>query len=129
MAHKCDNCDHCKILKKKLEIYEKCMKDLRELENNDNDRETFIDLEASIIITKDNDGNQVKKIKSELSESILVIDKGKDLNELSKKEQAIIQEQDNYRAYTQTKNATDKLGTVYSVCYYAVSIGKMIMFL
>lgn len=127
MAHKCDNCQNCNILKKKLEIYEKCMKDLRNLESDDN--ETFQDLGESIIIAKDNEGNLNKKIRSELSESILVIEKGKNLDELSKKEQTVINEQDNYRAYDQTKNATDKLGTVYSICYYGLSIGKMIMFL
>lgn len=126
MAHKCNNCDTCKILKKKVEIYERCMKDLKELREEEKE---IIDLEQSVILEKDNFGNLAKKIPSDLSESILVVDKGKKLSELSKKEQAAIKEQDNYYAYDQTKNITSQASTVYKATYYALSICKWVMVL
>ena len=124
MAHKCDDCGHCKILKKRLDIYEKCMKELQELDEENYGN--FQNLEESIIISKDNNGNINKKIYSNLGESILVIEKGKKLDELNKKEQNVIMEQDNYRAYEQTIKASERVNTIMS---YVLRIGKFILFI
>lgn len=125
MAHKCDTCEHCNVLKKKLAVYEKCFQELKEIDDQHSGQ--FQDLEESIIIFKDTEGNLNKKIHSDLGESILVIEKGKNLSELNKKEQDAIKEQDNYRAYEQTKKATEKINSTYSVISYVLGLGKIIL--
>ncbi len=70
-----------------------------------------------------------KKVKSDLTESFLVIDHGKNLNELNKKEQNIIKEQDSYSKYQNTNAYCQKASGLYKIAYYAISIGKWFILL
>lgn len=122
MKHNCsEKCSNCKNLKKKLELYENFMKgvnDMKDIETDDNP------LAESMIFEKDNYGNLNKKVKSDLTESFLVIENGKKLEELNKKEQDIIKEQDSYSNYQNASAYCQKASGLYKVAYYALSIGK-----
>lgn len=84
-------------------------------------------LEESIIIAKDNFGNQTFKINSELSESFLVIEKGKNLNELSKHERNALKELDDLHNFQKNKEYLNKASGIYTFAYYLVGIGKWIL--
>jgi len=129
MSHKCDNCDNCKILQKKVVLYENFIKDMRLLETEEggNKSRNKIDLEESIIIEKDIEGNRNMKVRSDLSESFLVIDKGKKLEELPIREQNAIVEQDNLHNYIVAKEYVDSAKSKYAVVRYALKIGKWFM--
>jgi len=122
MEHKCNN---CKVLQKKVELYEKFFKEMKALEaeekNNDMNNNP---LGESIVIKKDKNGDKNMKINSNLSESFLVINGGKNLKELNQKDQAIINEQKNLHDYTSAKKYVEKANGVYSVIRYIVGIGK-----
>ena len=124
--HNCNNCANCKNLKKKLELYEKLMSDMKELEAHD---PSYNPLAESVIVEKDNYGNINKKVKSDLTESFLIVDHGKNLSELSKREQQVILEQDSYHKYKKTTEYLQKANGVYGVAYYALSIGKWFLLL
>jgi len=117
-------CNNCPNLEKKLKIYEQFVNALKETDEEDLNK---CILDESIIIEKNNDGNFEKKIKSNLSESILIVDKGKNLDDLNKKEQASIGEQDNLAAYQNTINYSQKGVTIYTVGYYTVAVAGSIV--
>lgn len=120
------SCNNCHNLEKKLKIYEQFVSALKETDEEDLHQ---CILDESIVIGKNNDGNFEKKIKSNLSESILIVDKGKKLDELSKIEQKSIKEQDNLAAYQNTIDYSQKGVTIYTVGYYTVTIaGSIIKF-
>lgn len=108
--------------KKKLEIYNKFIKEIQELEDKNI-------LAESMIIEKDNYGNLNKKVKSDLTESFLVIETGKNLKELNKRDQDIILEQDSYAKYQNINNYYQKANGLYKIGYYALSIGKWLILL
>lgn len=60
-------------------------------------------LSDQIYSEKDNSGNTNYKLNSELNESYLVIDSGKNLEELDKAEYNAINSQNNYHYYTNIK--------------------------
>ena len=127
MAHQnCSNCSSCKKLKKKLDIYEKLVQDMKEIDNNDNSHNS---LRESVIIEKDNYGNINKKVQSDLSESFFIVDHGKNISELNKKEQNIILEQDSYHKYKKTNEYMQKASGVYGAAYYVLRIGKWFLLL
>lgn len=107
-----------KILHKKLELYEKFFKDLKELES----LEKINPLENSIIVENN-------KVKSNLSESFLVIEHSKKVEELPSKEINIITEQDNLHNYNKAKEYAEKTNYVYSVAKYVIGIGQWIILL
>ena len=108
-----------KILHKKLELYEKFFKDLHDLEALERPTNS---LENSILIENN-------KVKSNLSESFLVIDHGKKLEELPIKERTVINEQDNLHNYKKTKEYVEKTNYVYSIAKYVVGIGQWVVLL
>lgn len=108
------------MLQKKLDLYEKFVKDLKELEHEENKHKTY--LEDSILIEN-------HKVKSDLSESFLVIDYGKNLEELSKSESCAIHEQNNLHNYNKAKNYVEKTSNVFSAIKYVVSISKWLLFI
>jgi hypothetical protein len=114
------NCKNCKLLERKIQIYEKCLKDIHEI-----DQEMIGELEASILI----DQNYDQKIKSNLSESFIVIDEGKKLVELNKKEQYAINEQNNLHNYIKATTYADKANTIYGKISYVLSFGNWIALL
>ena len=121
MDHECPNCI---IMKKKIMLYEKFFEEMKKIEEEEilNGQS----LTESIMIEKDNNGVLNKKIKSNLTESFLVIDKGKELTHLSQKEQDILNEQTNLHNYNQVKKNVGVAGTVLS---YVVSVGKWLAIL
>ena len=127
MSHQCNNCDNCKKLKKKLDTYEKFMKELQELDKSE--IKYTNPLQESVIVEKDNFGNINKKVRSDLSESFLIVDKGKNLLELDKKEQQVILEQDSYHKYKNTSDKLQKANGVYKAARYVIGIGKWLIFL
>ncbi len=137
MNHKynnCYNCQNCKILSKKIELYENFINDMRKLDeelfnNGFNNEFNNKSLEESIIIEKDNHGNRNMKVRSDLSESFLVINNGKNLEELSKRDKSAIDEQDNLYNYNQAKEYVDKTNNVVSWGYYVIKWGKWLMFI
>jgi hypothetical protein len=118
------NCNDCDIFKKKLEVYEKCFNDLRNIDNIQ-EKNTF--LEESIIVEKDNVGNRVMKIPSDLTESFLVVDKGKNLNELNKNEEYGLKCQNDLHDYQKTKDYFKKAHGLYSFSYYVLKLSKWIL--
>ena len=124
--HKCNNCDNCKKLKKKLDTYEKFMNEIKELDKS-TIKHNRNPLEESIIVEKDNFGNINRKVRSDLSESFLIVDKTKDLSELDKKEQQIILEQDSYHNYKNMSNKMQKANGVYKVVGYVFKYGKWLL--
>jgi len=129
MKHNCsNNCSSCKNLKKKLDMYENFVKDMHNEERN-NHNHNYNPLAESVIIEKDNSGNQVKKIRSDLSESFMVVEKGKNMQELNKKEQDIIKEQDAYSNYQNTNAHFKKANGAYKAAYYVLSVGKWLLLL
>ena len=128
MTHKCDKCNNecnnCDILQKKVDIYERFFKEMKQLEEEENKYKSAEALTDSIYIEKDMDGNRHMKVKSNLSESFILIDKGKDLTELNKKDQNIINEQKNLHDYVTTKEYVEQANGVHKVIRYVVGIGK-----
>ena len=131
MKHNCsNNCSSCKNLKKKLDMYENFVKDMQKLEIiEERNNSHYNPLEESVIIEKDNSGNQVKKIRSDLSESFMVVEKGKNMQELNKKERDIIKEQDAYSNYQNTNAHFKKANGAYKAAYYVLSVGKWLLLL
>lgn len=131
MSHKCDNCNNCKLLQRKIDLYEKFIKDMKilESEGGGNTSGNKIDLEESIIIEKDIEGNRNMKVRSDLSESFLVVDKGKKLEELPRREHNAIVEQDNLHNYIVAKEYADNIKSKYAIVRYAFKIGKWFMLL
>ena len=110
-------------LKKKVEIYEKCLNDLKNLDE-------LPDLENSIIIVKDNEGNMVKKIPSDLSESFLIIDdNGKETYEMTDQEINNVDSQNNLHDYNSAKKYFQKAGVLYSFAYCVFKFGKWVLLL
>lgn len=118
-----DNCIHCDTLNKKIELYEKLIKDLHEIDKNEKysitddghmKRQKDINLEESMYIDRDNYGNRHIKVRSDLSESFMVIDNGKQLSELSKNELNAIKMQDDLHNYNTAKNYFDRGDDIYS---------------
>lgn len=109
-------CKNCAKMRKKILIYDKFFQEMKKLED-----ETVDHLEESIIIQRNDQGITHKTIHSNLTESFLIIDKGKDLRHLNLKEQAVINEQTNLHHYNQIK---DKVGVASTVIGYVVSVGK-----
>ena len=121
MDHECLNCT---IMKKKIMLYEKFFEEMKKIEEEEIINRQY--LTESIIIEKDNHGIFNKKIKSNLTESFLVIDRGKDLTHLNQKEQNVLNEQTNLHNYNQVKQ---KIGIVSTVVGYVVSVGKWLAIL
>jgi hypothetical protein len=113
-------------MQKKLDIYEKFIKELQEIDKKD-EQYNYNPLEESVIIEKDNFGNINKKVRSDLSESFLIIDKGKDLKELNKSEHAIIKEQDSYHKYKNTTEYLSRADGVYKTIGYIIKYGKWLL--
>ena len=119
-------CDNCENIKKKLELYDNFVKEMKHLEIKD---EYSGSLGESIIIEKDNYGHNVKKVPSDLTESFLIVENGKNINELNKKDQAVLKEQDSYYNYKNTSNHFQKANIVYKGIYYTLSVGKWLLLL
>ena len=123
--HKCNN---CRIMQKKILLYENFFKEMKKIEDEENRNNIMHKnatiLDNSIIIERDLEGYTNKKVPSDLSESFLIIDKGKDLTHLSQKEQKAICEQDNLYNYNEIKKYSEKASIVGNVLGYVWSIGK-----
>ena len=105
-----------KLLRKKLQLYEKFVNDLKELELDN--------------LAKKEENKEIKE--STLSESYMVVETGKNLKELPNRELKQIKEQDNLYSYNKIKEYVDKTNTIASfVKYvqYGVSIGKWLLFI
>lgn len=114
--------------KKKLELYEKFIKELKSINIESTNIENINNtdsLRESIIIEKDNS----KKLRSDLTESFMVIENGKDLKELNKRDLDIILEQDSYAKYQNANYYCQKANGLYKIGYYALSIGKWFILL
>lgn len=118
-----NKCKNCQVLEKKIRAYEKCLMEIKELDKN-------IDLTQSMILEKDLNGIR-KTVKSDLTESFMVIEDedGKTIDDLNKKEQNVIHEQDNLHNYLHAKTYMDKLSVPYTIISYALGIGKWFAFI
>ena len=121
----CNNCPSCLKLKKKIEIYEKFMDQIKEVEETDS-KHIF---EDSIIIEKDNYGDKIKKLRSNLGDSFLIIDNCKELDELDNSEYDAIHQQNKFRNWQEAEKVMDKAGIMYTVGKYALSLGKWFLIL
>ena len=78
-------------------------------------------LYESVIIDKN-----TKKVKSDIGESFLVIESGKDLSEVDIKEYNAIVEQDELVNFIKAKNYIKKTGYLYSIGSTVVKVGAFI---
>ena len=135
MEQKCNNhnnhnnhntCDNCRIQQKKIELYENFFREMKILENEEKMIKNANNnmMENNIIIDKDENGNRITKLKSNLSESFIIVDHGKNITELDKKDQFVINEQKNLHDYAETKQYVEKANGIYSVVKYVINIGK-----
>lgn len=120
MDHKCPNCE---IMKKKITLYDNFFHQMKMIEE-DEIQILNNNLSDSIFIEKDNNGILHKKLKSNLTENFLIIEKGKNLSHLSQKEQYILNEQTNLHNYNQIQHYTDKIGVVGTILKKTISWGK-----
>ena len=111
-------------LKKKVEIYEKCLNDLKNLDD-------LPDLENSIIIVKDNEGNMVRKIPSDLSESFMIIENEnrREDYEMTDHEINNVKSQNSLHDYNSAKKYFQKAGVLYSFAYCVFKFGKWVLLL
>ena len=114
----CKN-NELKKAKRKLEKYEQAMKLLMDdsiLQQTDDG------LYESVIITKNMDGEVIKKHNSKLGESYIIIDKCKDINHLNNKEKYAIDEQDNLKNYEIAKQYANKGTYLYGAVGFATKV-------
>ena len=114
-------------MQRKLLLYEKFFAEMKKIEQEEGTNNDL--MYESIIIEKDLEGNRNKKVPSDLSESFLIIDRGKDLTHLSQKEQRAINEQDNLHNYNKVKKYSEKASFVGNVLGYVWGIGKWLAFI
>jgi hypothetical protein len=76
----------------------------------------------SVILDKNMEGELIKKHDSKLGESYIIVEKGKDLKQLSNKEKRSIDEQDNLRNYEVAKTYANKGTYFYGVIGFATKI-------
>jgi hypothetical protein len=107
------------ILQKKLDLYEKFFKEMKEIEL----------LEAQYDNPDNFDIIENDKIRTNLSNSILVINKGDKILELPQKDQNAIHEQDNLHNFLKAKTYLEKTSKVYSTLKYIINAGKWLLFL
>lgn len=132
MSHKCssgDSCNKCQVLEKKLQAYEKFMHEMKEIDDIGEPMSGNSLLEESVIFEKDNEGNIEKKVRSELTESILVLDHMKNVETAYKKEREIIKEQDNLASYDRVIHCTEKATGVYTAGTVILSMVRFALFL
>lgn len=121
-------------MKKKIEKYKETLNylldenlnDTNYINNTSNTDDNYdnSDLYESIIIYKDNDGYTQKKINSNLGESFLIVENGKDLSELNKNELRAVNKQNNLRKYEKIKKYVKKTNSVYGIISSVAKIGK-----
>ena len=125
-----ESCIKCKSAeldraKKKLTKYEQALKLLMD---ESIIQEAYIgpdkssNLYESVIIDKNLEGEVIKKHGSKLGESYIIVDKCKNINELSKKEKQSIDEQDNLRNYEVAKTYANKGTYLYGVIGFATKV-------
>ena len=116
MSHKCNSssCHKCQVLEKKIQAYEKFMTEMKDIEDVGAPVSGNSMLEESVIFERDCDGNLEKKVRSDLTESVLVLDSMKKVDDAYKKERDIIKEQDNLASYDRLVSCTDKATGVYT---------------
>jgi len=100
-------------LKKKLKKYDEVLRTLAVDEGDDNDKELY----KSVLVYNPVDGQDKKMLPTELGESFLVLDEGKDLDELNKNEQNAIEQQTYLSRADRTKRYLRQLNNSYGwVC-------------
>lgn len=115
-----------KKAKKKIDKYEKAMKILLD---DSVIQETFVgsdrssNMYESVIFEKNIDGEMLKKHNSDLGESYIILEKGKNIDHLSNKERRAIEEQDNLKNYENTKKYVNKGTYLYGAIRIATKIG------
>ena len=109
-----NECINCLILTEKIKIYEKCLEDL-------------LQLDKKII---HNHNTERPNDFSDLSDSIFIINKCTNLDEIKLKDRKSITEQDNLATYYETKKYTEKytekIGGIYNIVSYIINMSKWI---
>lgn len=78
-----------------------------------------INMNESIILEKDSDGNFVNKLKSNLSESFLVVDKEKDIRELNRNQYNRILDQNTFHTFNNAVSYINRMTNLGSIFRYA----------
>ena len=107
-------------LRYKLQKCEDLLKELLE-EKNDSDSENEIFMEEN------NDGHFDKKIYSDLGESFILLEEFKDLDELDRREQKLLKEQDNLKNYEKNKKYFNKFISAYGLGIIVTNIGRFLI--
>lgn len=123
-----DSCHKLKELKRKVECCQNLLNEvtdaIQQMENKDDDKK---DLEDSIIIETDNDGYEKKKVITDFGDSFLIMENGKDIEELDKKDQKVIYAQNDFYRYRKTVDAAKGVGNTYCTANIVIGIGKWIL--
>jgi len=104
-------------MQRKLDLYERFFDEMKQIEEEEAKMCHKSMLEA-----------QYKKNNEKIEENFIYLDEFRDLNELSMKEQKIINEQNNLHNYDNLKTTINKYQNVYSVAKYFTYIPKWMPF-
>jgi hypothetical protein len=104
------------IRSRKIELYEKFFEEMKALEQQ----------ELNIIYTAE---LQLQKEGKNMTEDFIYLDEMRDLKDLTRKEQAIINEQENLYNYNKIKEKLNKYENVYSFAKYLTYVPKWIPFI
>jgi len=119
------SCDKCKCIsmKNKLNKYKEMIKDLIDYNELDDNNDIMT---QSIIVEKDNEGNYFTTVKSNLDENFLVLNDGKDLDELTRVEYNSINQQNNYYKLNKITKYINNFNLINSLSSTVINIGKYI---
>jgi len=110
-------------MKNKLNKYKEMIKDLIDYNELDDNNDIMT---QSIIVEKDNEGNYFTTVKSNLDENFLVLNDGKDLDELTRVEYNSINQQNNYYKLNKITKYINNFNLINSLSSTVINIGKYI---
>lgn len=135
----CNDCEQknkrISVLKKKLAVYEDLINEIKEEEElidqkenkyskNHDPTSRITNLTESIIVEVDDHGRSDKKLKSDLSESFLIVEDQKDIESLPKEEQNALNEYRNFQKYDATVGYMNEGITVYKTTRFFLDMAR-----
>jgi hypothetical protein len=108
-------------LKKKIKRYEEILKEIEDDEENE--------LLQSSIFERNKNGTIQKVVRSNLGSGFLVLDQGRDLDELNKSTYNAIAKQDSYSQYKRVEQNVKEAGGVYAWTTYMFGIANLVWLL
>ncbi len=133
---RCIKCKDIELKKAQMKLnrYEQALKILMDdsivgqLDNNNYNNHNNYDnshMYESIIIEKDMEGNQNKKIRSDLGQSFLILDRGKNIDELDKIERKALNKQNELKEYENYATYYRKGNSIYGIFSTIAKVGAL----